>query len=32
MAKIYKISEGKIFLGVLTGLGASCGASVTTWR
>ena len=32
MAKLYKINEGKMLLGVCTGLGASGGASVTTWR
>ena len=32
MAKLYKVNEGKMLLGVCTGLGASGGASVTTWR
>ena len=32
MAKLYKVNEGKILFGVCTGLGATGGASVTTWR
>ena len=32
MAKLYKVNEGKMLFGVCTGLGASGGASVTTWR
>ena len=32
MAKLYKVNEGKMLLGVCTGLGASGGASVGTWR
>ena len=32
MAKLYKVNEGKILLGVCTGLGASGGESVGTWR
>ena len=32
MAKLYKINEGKMLLGVCNGLGASGGASVNTWR
>ena len=32
MAKLYKVNEGKMLFGVCTGLGATGGASVTTWR
>ena len=32
MAKLYKVNEGKILFGVCTGLGATGGTSVTTWR
>ena len=32
MAKLYKIDEGKMILGVCNGLGASGGTSVGTWR
>ena len=32
MAKLYRVNEGKMVLGVCTGLGATGGASVTAWR